>query len=190
MSKGLSSLLQASWLAAYTVLAHHEAALAWRLCSSGIWQYACPYIQRGRFYVLSQCLLLCGLTCNVEHTRHTSHCRYGLPVSSSQCITGAIVGVGLTEGRRGKGVNWRLFAMQFASWVMTLIVVGLGVAAVFAQVNKWLCSLLLYMLLLHVSEGFCRFAHSPTLQALLLNALCLIDHIVLCTMAVLSNVSM
>lgn len=62
-------------------------------------------------------------------------CRYGLPTSSSQCITGAIVGVGLAEGRGGRGVNWRLFAKQFASWVMTLVVVGLGVAALFAQVH-------------------------------------------------------
>ena len=44
------------------------------------------------------------------------------------------MGVGLAEGRGGKGVNWRLFAQQFASWVMTLVVVGLGVAAVYAQV--------------------------------------------------------
>jgi sodium-dependent phosphate transporter len=56
----------------------------------------------------------------------------GLPTSSSQCITGGIVGVGLLEGIRG-GVNWKLFAQQFASWVATLFVVGLGVAAVFAQ---------------------------------------------------------
>lgn len=56
----------------------------------------------------------------------------GLPTSSSQCITGGIVGVGLMEGIR-TGVNWKLFAQQFASWAATLFVVGLGVAAVFAQ---------------------------------------------------------
>jgi sodium-dependent phosphate transporter len=56
----------------------------------------------------------------------------GLPTSSSQCITGGIVGVGLLEGIKG-GVNWRLFGQQFASWVATLFVVGLAVAAIFAQ---------------------------------------------------------
>ncbi|KAG0608617.1 hypothetical protein M758_8G119600 [Ceratodon purpureus] len=57
--------------------------------------------------------------------------QYGLPQSSSQCVTGAIVGVGLLEGT--EGVNWRQFGRQFASWVSTLLVVGLGVAALFAQ---------------------------------------------------------
>lgn len=57
--------------------------------------------------------------------------QYGLPQSSSQCVTGAIVGVGLLEGT--EGVNWKQFAKQFASWVGTLAIVGLGVAALFAQ---------------------------------------------------------
>lgn len=61
--------------------------------------------------------------------------RLGLPTSSSQCITGGIIGVGLMEGIQ-KGVNWKMFAKQFASWVSTLFVVGLAVAAVFAQVRK------------------------------------------------------
>lgn len=33
-----------------------------------------------------------------------------------------------------KGVNWKLFGKQFSSWVATLAVVGLAVAAIFAQV--------------------------------------------------------
>ncbi|BBN09031.1 solute carrier family 20 (sodium-dependent phosphate transporter) [Marchantia polymorpha subsp. ruderalis] len=57
--------------------------------------------------------------------------QYGLPTSSSQCITGAIIGVGLLEG--SKGVNWTFFLKQFASWVSTLFVIGLFVAALFAQ---------------------------------------------------------
>ncbi|KAL2632064.1 hypothetical protein R1flu_016750 [Riccia fluitans] len=57
--------------------------------------------------------------------------QYGLPTSSSQCITGAIIGVGLLEG--SKGVNWTQFLKQFLSWVATLFVIGLAVAAVFAQ---------------------------------------------------------
>ena len=64
--------------------------------------------------------------------------RLGLPTSSSQCITGGIVGVGLCEGFT-RGVNWRLFGKQFLSWVSTLFVVGLGVAAIFAQVGLGWC---------------------------------------------------
>lgn len=44
------------------------------------------------------------------------------------------MGVGLMEGFQ-KGVNWKMFAKQFASWVSTLFVVGLGVGAIFAQVR-------------------------------------------------------
>lgn len=57
--------------------------------------------------------------------------QYGLPTSSSQCITGGIIGVALCEGRAG--LNWRFFARTFASWVSTLVLVALITAAVFAQ---------------------------------------------------------
>lgn len=60
--------------------------------------------------------------------------RLGLPTSSSQCITGGIMGVGLMEGFK-QGVNWKLFGKQFASWVATLFVVCLGSAAIFAVVS-------------------------------------------------------
>ncbi|GFR47206.1 hypothetical protein Agub_g8886 [Astrephomene gubernaculifera] len=57
--------------------------------------------------------------------------QYGLPTSSSQCITGGIVGLGMLEGKMG--VNWWFLLRQFASWVATLLVVGLCTAALFAQ---------------------------------------------------------
>lgn len=50
------------------------------------------------------------------------------------CITGGIMGVGMCEGL-SRGVNWKFFGKQFASWVATLFVVGLGVAGLFAQVR-------------------------------------------------------
>lgn len=59
--------------------------------------------------------------------------QYGLPTSSSQCITGAIMGVGLLEG--AKGVNWIIFGRQFVSWVFTLFLVMGLTAALFAQVR-------------------------------------------------------
>ena len=57
--------------------------------------------------------------------------QYGLPTSSSQCITGGILGVGLSEGL--KGVNWKFFGQTVLSWVNTMFFIGLGVGAVFAQ---------------------------------------------------------
>jgi len=58
--------------------------------------------------------------------------QYGLPTSSSQCITGGVVGIGLVEGVQ-KGVNWRQFFTQFGSWIITIFVMGLGTAAFFKQ---------------------------------------------------------
>jgi sodium-dependent phosphate transporter len=57
--------------------------------------------------------------------------QYGLPTSSSQCITGGIIGVGAVEGL--KGVNWRFFATTVLSWINTMFFIGLGVGGVFAQ---------------------------------------------------------
>lgn len=57
--------------------------------------------------------------------------QFGLPTSSSQCITGAIMGVGLMEGLQG--VHWKLFATTFISWVSTMAVMGVGVSALFSQ---------------------------------------------------------
>lgn len=45
--------------------------------------------------------------------------RYGLPVSTTQTITGALIAIGLTEGL--KGVNWRAVAKIFTGWVLTLL---------------------------------------------------------------------
>lgn len=57
--------------------------------------------------------------------------QYGLPTSSSQVITGGIVGIGIVEGLHG--VNWRFFFEQFSSWILTMFVMGLGTALMFAQ---------------------------------------------------------
>lgn len=52
--------------------------------------------------------------------------RYGLPISSTQVITGAIMSMGLMEG--AKGLNWRLTFKVFGGWVLTLFV-ACGVSA-------------------------------------------------------------
>ena len=50
--------------------------------------------------------------------------QYSLPVSTSMCITGATVGVGLCNGTF-KAVNWKRFFLLFFSWIMTIPIAGL-----------------------------------------------------------------
>ncbi|BBN07402.1 solute carrier family 20 (sodium-dependent phosphate transporter) [Marchantia polymorpha subsp. ruderalis] len=57
--------------------------------------------------------------------------QYGLPQSGSLVIVGAIVGVGVVEG--SQGVNWKQFGLQVVGWAFSTLVVGLTVAALFAQ---------------------------------------------------------
>lgn len=50
--------------------------------------------------------------------------RLGLPVSTTQCLTGAIVGVALMN-YDVKAINWKQLAFIFMGWVITLPVAGL-----------------------------------------------------------------
>ncbi|KAM0714222.1 hypothetical protein Q7P37_010009 [Cladosporium fusiforme] len=50
--------------------------------------------------------------------------RLGLPVSTTQCITGAIIGVALTNGDY-KSLNWKQFGKIFLGWVLTVPASGL-----------------------------------------------------------------
>jgi len=56
---------------------------------------------------------------------------YGMPISTTHTITGAVVGVGMMEGKGG--VNWKHFAKTFSAWVFTLFFVGILSAAMFSQ---------------------------------------------------------
>jgi solute carrier family 20 (sodium-dependent phosphate transporter) len=51
--------------------------------------------------------------------------QYSLPVSTSMCITGATVGVGLCNGTL-KAVNWQRVGLLFFSWLMTIPIAGLA----------------------------------------------------------------
>jgi len=55
----------------------------------------------------------------------------GLPTSSSQCITGGILGVAAFEG--AKGINIKFVAQTMASWVVTTVSMALLSAAIFSQ---------------------------------------------------------
>ena len=57
--------------------------------------------------------------------------QYGLPTSSSQCITGGVVGVGMAEGI--SHVNWKFFGQTLLSWVSTIFVTGVGSGLLFLQ---------------------------------------------------------
>ncbi|KAK4056307.1 hypothetical protein OIO90_002751 [Microbotryomycetes sp. JL221] len=49
--------------------------------------------------------------------------QYGLPVSTTMCIVGATIGVGLCNGDL-KAVNWRAIGHVFLGWVLTVPIVG------------------------------------------------------------------
>lgn len=49
--------------------------------------------------------------------------QYALPVSTSMCITGATIGVGLCNGTY-KAVNWQRVSLLVFSWLMTIPVAG------------------------------------------------------------------
>jgi sodium-dependent phosphate transporter len=50
--------------------------------------------------------------------------QFKLPVSTSMCITGATVGVGLCNGTL-KAVNWQRVGLLVFSWIMTVPIAGL-----------------------------------------------------------------
>lgn len=49
--------------------------------------------------------------------------QYGLPVSTTMCITGSTIGVALCNGDL-KSINWRAIGWIFSGWVLTVPVVG------------------------------------------------------------------
>lgn len=58
--------------------------------------------------------------------------KYGFPISSTQCITGAVIGISLCD-RDFKDVNWRIIARIFLSWIGTILVTAGLSAAIFSQ---------------------------------------------------------
>jgi sodium-dependent phosphate transporter len=50
--------------------------------------------------------------------------RFGLPISTTQCITGATVGVGLCNGD-WKSINWRMVAWIYFGWIVTVPCAGI-----------------------------------------------------------------
>lgn len=66
--------------------------------------------------------------------------KLGIPVSTTQCITGATIAVGMMSGT--KSVNWPRVLQIFGSWLITVPVVAIWAGLLF---------------------GFC--AYSPTMRS-------------------------
>jgi sodium-dependent phosphate transporter len=49
--------------------------------------------------------------------------QYSLPVSTSMCITGATIGVGLCNGTF-KAVNWQRVGLLLIAWMATIPIAG------------------------------------------------------------------
>jgi PiT family inorganic phosphate transporter len=45
-----------------------------------------------------------------------------VPVSSSQAIVGAVIGIGILKG--GRGIQWRILGLIGAGWVVTPLIAG------------------------------------------------------------------
>lgn len=54
----------------------------------------------------------------------------GFPLSTTQCIVGAIVGVGLVEG--AKGINLRFVIKAFLGWIFTFVMNAILAAGIYA----------------------------------------------------------
>ena len=59
----------------------------------------------------------------------------GNPVSTTHCLTGATVAVGLCGGSLA-GVNWRIVAWTFAGWLLTLPCAALISGVTFAVLAR------------------------------------------------------
>ncbi|KAK0745752.1 phosphate-repressible phosphate permease [Schizothecium vesticola] len=65
--------------------------------------------------------------------------RFGLPISTTQCITGGTVGVGLCNGD-WRTINWRMVAWIYFGWFVTVPVTGLmsgGFMAIIINAPRW-----------------------------------------------------
>ncbi|EFQ34466.1 phosphate transporter [Colletotrichum graminicola] len=65
--------------------------------------------------------------------------RLKLPVSTTQCITGATVGVGLCSGT-WRSINWRMVAWIYMGWIITLPTAGIisgCLAGVIVNAPRW-----------------------------------------------------
>ena len=58
--------------------------------------------------------------------------KYGIPISSTQCITGGVIGIAICDSGF-KNINWKIIGKIFVSWIFTILVTGGLSAAIFSQ---------------------------------------------------------
>ena len=58
--------------------------------------------------------------------------KYGIPISSTQCITGGVIGISICD-LEFKDLNWKIMGKIFLSWIFTILITGGISAAIFAQ---------------------------------------------------------
>ena len=58
--------------------------------------------------------------------------KYGIPISSTQCITGGVIGIAICDSEL-KNINWKIIGKIFVSWIFTILVTGGLSAAIFSQ---------------------------------------------------------
>ncbi|KAI9328066.1 phosphate-repressible phosphate permease [Obelidium mucronatum] len=58
-----------------------------------------------------------------------------LPVSTTQCIVGATIGVGLMNGT-AKAINWKMVSWTLFSWLLTLPVAGVSAGCLYALLTR------------------------------------------------------
>jgi len=58
--------------------------------------------------------------------------KYGIPISSTQCITGGVIGIAICDSGL-KNMNWKIIGKIFVSWIFTILVTGGLSAAIFSQ---------------------------------------------------------
>ncbi|KAJ3025876.1 UNVERIFIED_CONTAM: Na+/Pi symporter [Siphonaria sp. JEL0065] len=58
-----------------------------------------------------------------------------LPVSTTQCIVGATIGVGLMNGTL-KAINWKMVSWTLFSWILTLPIAGVTAGCLYALVTR------------------------------------------------------
>merc|ERR1712096_116220 len=56
--------------------------------------------------------------------------RAGIPISTTHAAVGGVLGVGLADGV--KNINWSVMVKVFGSWMLTLPLVGIAAAGVYA----------------------------------------------------------
>ena len=58
--------------------------------------------------------------------------KLGIPISTTHASCGAVIGCGIAEAGFKKGVDWNMLYKIFAGWVLTIPLVGLLFAGIFA----------------------------------------------------------